>query len=416
MNERRKSQIIDDCLNALNTGSLSESECIERYPDLEQDLKYAISINQQFNSKSLPGLNVGKSRLIKQNILFNLQDRSGSVTKSSTFRYRWQKTKRRFAMTWFIIVTTVLSLLSGAGAVYASNEALPGEFLYPVKTWVEDVQLALSPDSVDANLTGIFSSRRIEELLELIEEGSFDNMDELLGGYQNRTELMTQAMEKVEAKNPEEAIRLRTELEAKLREQARQIETLLEGGVDGDDLPLQVRLRLMLQTNTQTRLRINEEDDGIVDDPLEPSIEDSGSEVPVEEDAGDNQEQNKVQNQNRNQVEYTSDELFKNGALYFQFKFADSLAGDVYAEVEGAKYKCSVDSSLVTCDLTGSAGRGKLKLYDMKTHELLYSYDYEHNYAYLWEGKKSGGNENQERGDSDNGESGHDSGRTGGNK
>ena len=39
-------------------------------------------------------------------------------------------------MTWVIIVTTLLSLVSGAGVVYASNDALPGEALYPVKTWV----------------------------------------------------------------------------------------------------------------------------------------------------------------------------------------------------------------------------------------------------------------------------------------
>ena len=43
-------------------------------------------------------------------------------------------------MTWVIIVTTVISLVSGAGAVYASRDALPGDVLYPVKTWVENFE------------------------------------------------------------------------------------------------------------------------------------------------------------------------------------------------------------------------------------------------------------------------------------
>ena len=54
------------------------------------------------------------------------------------------------------------------------------------------------------------------------------DLDELLDGYQNSAEMMVQAMEKVQSKDPEEALRLRTEITTKLQEQARIMETILD--------------------------------------------------------------------------------------------------------------------------------------------------------------------------------------------
>jgi len=85
-------------------------------------------------------------------------------------------------MTWVVIVTTILSLISGAGAVYASSDALPGDTLYPVKTWVEDVQLAIAPEDVDAGLLIRFAEHRVEEAIELIHEGRFKDLDKAANG------------------------------------------------------------------------------------------------------------------------------------------------------------------------------------------------------------------------------------------
>ena len=169
MKENEIAKIIDLCISEISAGSATENDCFLRYPEIEKELRTAFSVNQQFRSAESITLNAKSRAALKKTILFNLPDRENLVTKQSGLRYRWQNTKRRFAMTWLIIVTTVLSLLSGAGAVYASNDALPGEFLYPLKTWTEDVQLLLAPDNVDVELAGIFASRRMDELLELLQ-------------------------------------------------------------------------------------------------------------------------------------------------------------------------------------------------------------------------------------------------------
>ena len=403
MGIQRRSKIIEHCISEILAGKLTEEECMQRYPELSQDLQSAFLTIRDFQSANTVRLNSAKLGEIKKRLLFSLPDRASVVTKSPSLRYRWQNTKWRFAMTWVIIVTTVLSLLSGAGAVYASNDALPGEFLYPVKTWVEDVQLLLAPDDVDVELAGIFASRRMEELLGLLQTGEEVDVDDLLDGYRNRTELMTQTFEKVQAQDPEDAIRLRVELETKLQEHARLMEFLLDEQTEGDDTSLQAQIRIMLETNTQTRLRINQDvpvEEPVVE-PVVDSTTDETTDDPLEDTTDENKDQNQNTNQNQNRVEYASDEFVENDALYFQFRFADTLPNEVYAEVDGSVYNCAVDDSLVTCNLTGASGQGTLRLFDLKTNTLLYSYDYQHNYEYLWAGTKDGGNENQQQGQTD---------------
>ena len=148
---------------------------------------------------------------------------------------------------------------------------------------------------------------------------------------------------------------------------------------------------------------------------MEEPVEDP-SEKLTEETEDENKDQNQYENQNRNRVEYASDEIVENGALFFQFRFTDSLANGVYAEVDGLMYACSVNNDLVTCNLSGSKGNGTLKLFDLKTNELLYSYEYQHNYEYLWAGTKEGGTENQQQGNPDSGGGNSDNGKGGGTK
>lgn len=72
-----------------------------------------------------------------------------------------------------VMVPLILGLviLSGGGIAYASQDALPGETLYPVKTLTEDVRSALTTDPVSkARLEISFAERRIAELQKLLEE------------------------------------------------------------------------------------------------------------------------------------------------------------------------------------------------------------------------------------------------------
>lgn len=75
-------------------------------------------------------------------------------------------------------------LMGGTTAAYASEAALPGDPLYPVKRSLEAARLALSlTEEGDANLAAAFADRRLDEIESLSAVGRWGDVEEALGGY-----------------------------------------------------------------------------------------------------------------------------------------------------------------------------------------------------------------------------------------
>jgi hypothetical protein len=212
---------------------------------------------------------------------------------------------------------------------------------------------------------------------------------------------------------------LRTELESRLRIQTRLIESLLTDPVFSEDVQIQERLRIMLETSTQTRLRIQQ-----VDTPSEasetpevtPEVTSEGiTDVATTPDPA---EKPANQNQNRNMIVDGTDQTLDQNKLYFRFHFNQPIDDGVYAEAGGAHYPCEVVDATVICDVTGLPGQGQLHLYHLATNDLLYMYDYNHDYEYLWLGTKDAGGPEYQGGETqppDNA-GGSDQGRNGKNQ
>lgn len=87
-------------------------------------------------------------------------------------------------MTWIIVIGILAAALAGGGGVaYASNDALPGDALYPVKTAIQDVELAFASDEAELGLRLTQLDINIDELEELEEEGRLDDMEEGVEEY-----------------------------------------------------------------------------------------------------------------------------------------------------------------------------------------------------------------------------------------
>ena len=389
MNEKRKAAIIERCLAQVQAGELTLAECVRRYPQLSGELNSAFHLMNAFHTAEEDSLLQQELRETKVKLLNQLPDRSSVVTNSRPNRYTWQTDKRRFAMTWVIIITTLLTMVTGTGVVYASGEALPGDALYPVKTLTENVQLALASDEGDAQLTLHLIQTRMEEMQELMAQGREDDLDEAASGYENQTKAMTQLLAAVQAQDPDEAIRLRTELEQQLQDQARQMQALLEDEEITNGDQTRTQLQEMLQTNTQTRLRINQTAEDIPDE----EIPDEGEDLP--EDAGDvsaeSLEEPEETAGNGNSAQTRSSEFInasgdgQNATFTFQVANAEQLG--VYAEIGGARFACSADGDTVTCNIPNATEKGTLNLYCLKDNSFLYSYDYD----YDWLGTKEAG-------------------------
>lgn len=72
---------------------------------------------------------------------------------------------------WLATVVTVMSLLVGSKIVVAAEQALPGDRLYPMRTWVEETTLFLADDAGDVQLHTRFATQRIMALDSLYQQG-----------------------------------------------------------------------------------------------------------------------------------------------------------------------------------------------------------------------------------------------------
>ncbi|MEW5870584.1 MAG: DUF5667 domain-containing protein [Chloroflexota bacterium] len=109
-----------------------------------------------------------------------------------------------------LAIVLSLALLFGSGeAAFAVQNSLPGDVVYPVKIWGEQVQVSLASDTQSKfELTQEFANRRVEELVILDKLGQQPPLDAALNlnNYLNTSlqlaagmddQAMTQALEQV---------------------------------------------------------------------------------------------------------------------------------------------------------------------------------------------------------------------------
>jgi hypothetical protein len=147
----------------------------------ENEIKRRLEILKEVPERNPHAASSGRARFLaqieeisKQAVsLQGKQRHSGWVEK---IRSNFIQRKEHLPMlTQLLSVILILSaLLGGGGAatVYASQSSLPGNWLYPVKIWSEDMRsdLADSPDT-QIELQLQFAERRVEELAELVGKG-----------------------------------------------------------------------------------------------------------------------------------------------------------------------------------------------------------------------------------------------------
>jgi len=394
------------CLDWIASGMLDWEDCIRQYPEIADDLRLASLLRSDFD-KNLDSLSEARARrFVKAKVMSSLPNRDLNVTYSRESRYIGQKLQRRFAMSWIIIVTTLISLISGGGVVYASGNTLPGDTLYPVKTWVEDVRLAIASDEMDAGLHFQFAQTRLEEILSLSEDGDMEAIEEALTGYENQVELMTQSLEKIHSQDPDDAIRLRSDLQSKLQEQVRLMENWAES-LDEMETPLQDRVREMLQTNTLLRERVNAVDDEADVENLE------RTDLTADPDIQDES----VGTSGNNGANSSISAGIDPSANAFAFNLNGQGKNGVYAMVSGARYECTLDGDEAVCPAFGAPNSGNVQLFDQQTNKLLftytYAYEFQFNYDHSWQGEKNDSENIEGKNGSDSG--GKGAGGNGGN-
>jgi hypothetical protein len=128
--------------------------------------------------------------------------------------WTWRK-ERPMLSTLVTIVLALALALGGAGATaYASQSALPGQVLYPVKLLTENARAALAQNDAWAVALQIaFTAERGEEFVTLAREGSYQVLPEAGRALADQIQIATGALQALHETNPSEAAPLSARLD-----------------------------------------------------------------------------------------------------------------------------------------------------------------------------------------------------------
>ena len=109
-----------------------------------------------------------------------------------------------------ILAMLLIFFISSAsvGAAFASQDALPGELLYPVKIATEKIELAVTKDEIKKTELHLeFAGKRLDEVEQLIEsDKDGTQIDNALSSYQKELNESRKILEDTGAKKPEIAV------------------------------------------------------------------------------------------------------------------------------------------------------------------------------------------------------------------
>jgi len=141
--------------------------------------------------------------------------------------------RKRWAVTLAGITAAIfLTLASVGGTVYASQNSLPGDALYPVKTLTENVQLHLENDPEDRiQLYSSFAHRRILEIQVMLENGE-QVPQSALTRLEQHTERMLQETASLQKQQLEHALQ---QIQANLQEQSQAVDRMHQSAPEEAD-------------------------------------------------------------------------------------------------------------------------------------------------------------------------------------
>jgi hypothetical protein len=158
------------CLQEIESGRKSIAECVALFPEAP-DLEAQLLAAQKLKNWSAPLMRPPASQRIEA----NLRGQVWAQRRARTTLLARASQKFTPAMRWAIVAALLLALfLASTGAVTASANSLPGEFLYSLKRTSEAVGLALTRPEDRSAYHLKLAQNRLDELSSLIARGDAD--------------------------------------------------------------------------------------------------------------------------------------------------------------------------------------------------------------------------------------------------
>lgn len=159
-------------------------------------------------------------------------------------RLHTSRQERSTAGVWIMIARTatamaLVGVFLGGGVVAVAEQALPGDFLYSVKTSTEDVRSALTLDQeASVRYEAERVERRLKEAEELASQGSVSKRaaEHLSVELENRTGSLQTRLEQLKVEQAETVLEIESEFHSKSRIYSHVLKSLAKNGSELDGL------------------------------------------------------------------------------------------------------------------------------------------------------------------------------------
>ncbi len=161
----KKEEILAECIEQVRKGESTIDECVARYPGLGKELRTLLAISSQLKpDKVMP------STEFVQRTEAQIFEGTKPVSRKTPFGFWFQPRPVLARVLVSVFAGLVVLGIAGGSTAYAAQHSLPGDTLYPVKTYLENLQLTLTINSTArANLHMKLAARRIEELTRQVD-------------------------------------------------------------------------------------------------------------------------------------------------------------------------------------------------------------------------------------------------------
>jgi uncharacterized protein DUF5667 len=159
--------ILAQCLDAILQGKRTVRQCLERYPDAADDLKPMLEAAVLTERLKSPQMSAERVDLLEARLRAEMTKSRRSGSRILPFIS--SPLARAAAV---IVIVFLLAIGGSAGAVKASADTVPGDFLYGFKRFWESVLLIFTPlTGQEDDLWLHFAQSRLDEALRLQAEG-----------------------------------------------------------------------------------------------------------------------------------------------------------------------------------------------------------------------------------------------------
>jgi hypothetical protein len=262
--QQKIEQVLQSCLDKIESGQETVESVLARYPEFAEQLRPELEIavwlsTQKDMLNPRPGWVAASKRRVMARYQEEIQTeapRTGWLGWNPAWLSRFNL---KAVQVTFAVVLLLSLLVGGNGVVMAAQDSLPGDRLYPIKTALEKVNLAISMDETkEAQLNLEYTRRRMVEFNRLLLEGRYSDIPESLTNLETQVNQTIDSLDSAAEEDASQTKVLAASLEDILSDQEERLNTLITVAPDTTRPAIQ-KAKTVSQTGaTATRLLIED--------------------------------------------------------------------------------------------------------------------------------------------------------------